>query len=43
MSAVLGNRLVIAISSRTLFDLDASHEIYEHDGLDAYRRYQIEH
>ena len=43
MTTVLGNRLVIAISSRTLFDLDASHEIYEHDGLDAYRRYQIEH
>jgi 5'-nucleotidase len=43
MAAVLGNRLVIAISSRTLFDLDASHEVFEREGLEAYHRYQIEH
>lgn len=35
-------KLVIGISSRTLFDLDASHRIYERDGLQAYREYQIE-
>ena len=34
-------RLVVAISSRALFDLGESHELFEHDGLDAYRRYQI--
>lgn len=43
MSTALGNRLVIAISSRTLFDLDASHEVFEREGLEAYHRYQIEH
>lgn len=43
MPTALGNRLVIAISSRTLFDLDASHEVFEREGLEAYHRYQIEH
>ncbi len=38
-----GNKLVVAISSRALFDLDESHEIFERDGLEAYQRYQIEH
>ncbi len=38
----LGDKLVIAISSRALFDLDASHEVYEQDGLESYSRYQIE-
>lgn len=38
-----GNKLVIAISSRALFNLDESHKVYESDGLDAYAAYQIEH
>lgn len=38
----LGNKLVIAISSRALFDLDESHEVYVNEGLEAYARYQIE-
>ena len=33
--------LVIAISSRALFDLDESHEVYEQQGLNAYQEYQI--
>ena len=33
--------LVIAISSRALFDLDLSHQVYEAEGLDAYQQYQI--
>jgi 5'-nucleotidase len=37
------NKLVIAISSRALFNLDDSHRVYEEEGLDAYQRYQIEH
>ena len=37
------DKLVIAISSRALFNLDKSHEVYERDGLEAYSRYQIEH
>jgi len=37
------NRLVVAISSRALFDLGDSHSLFERDGLDAYRQFQIEH
>lgn len=36
-------RLVIAISSRALFDLDEAHQVYEEQGLAAYSRYQVEH
>ena len=35
--------LTVAISSRALFDLDESNRIFETEGLDAYRRFQIEH
>lgn len=35
--------LIIAISSRALFNLDASHEVYESEGLEAYQQYQIRH
>ena len=35
-------KLVVAISSRALFDLDASHAVYEADGEEAYCRYQVE-
>ena len=37
----LENKLVIAISSRALFNLDDSHEVYEREGLSAYSDYQI--
>ncbi len=33
--------LVVAISSRALFDLDASHAVFEAEGLKAYAEYQI--
>lgn len=35
-------RLVVAISSRALFDLAESHRVFEADGVDAYHRYQVE-
>lgn len=38
-----GNKLVIAISSRALFNLDESHKVYENEGLEAYAAYQIDH
>lgn len=38
-----GDKLVIAISSRALFNLDASHQVYINEGLAAYARYQIDH
>ena len=34
--------LTVAISSTALFDLSTSNEIYESQGLEAYRRYQID-
>lgn len=37
------DKLVVAISSRALFDLDESHGIFETQGVDNYARYQIEH
>ncbi|CDF83283.1 5'-nucleotidase [Pseudomonas sp. QL9] len=43
MAAGLGDKLVVAISSRALFDLRESHEVYENDGVEAYRQYQISH
>ena len=33
--------LVVAISSRALFDLDESHAVFESEGLEAYAEYQI--
>ncbi len=43
MAFNFADKLVVAISSRALFDLDASHAIFEQDGVEAYCRYQIEH
>jgi 5'-nucleotidase len=36
------NHLVVAISSRALFNLEESHEIFESEGVEAYCRYQVE-
>ena len=36
------SKLIIGISSRALFDLDESHEIYKKEGLKSYENYQIE-
>jgi 5'-nucleotidase len=36
------NPLIVAISSRALFDLEQSHRIFEESGVDEYCRYQIE-
>ena len=35
------DKLVIAISSRALFNLDESHQVYEQQGLQAYSEYQV--
>ncbi len=37
------DRLVIAISSRALFDLDDSDRVYKEQGLKAFAEYQVEH
>ena len=39
----LDDKLVVAITSRALFDLDEAHRIFEQHGLDAYRAYQLKH
>lgn len=36
-------RLIVAISSRALFDLSDSHQVYQARGVDAYREYQVAH
>lgn len=37
----LAGQLVVAISSRALFDLSESHRVFEEQGVEAYARYQI--
>jgi 5'-nucleotidase len=36
-------RLIVAISSRALFDLSESHRVFESEGVHAYRDYQVAH
>ena len=43
MASTLTEKLVIAISSRALFDLDESHSVYVDQGLEAYSAYQVSH
>lgn len=43
MSKGFGSKLIIAISSRALFNLEDSNAVYEKQGLDAYSQYQIDH
>ncbi|MBR7032041.1 MAG: 5'-nucleotidase [Clostridia bacterium] len=39
----LKDRLVVGISSRALFDLEEANEVFEREGLPAYRKYQRDH
>lgn len=39
----LKDTLVIGISSRALFNLEKENDIYEKEGLSAYRKYQVKH
>lgn len=43
MSKKISHKLVVAISSRALFDLDASNSVFEEQGIEAYANYQIQH
>lgn len=43
MSVNFGDKLVIAISSRALFDLSESDRVFREQGLKAYSQHQIEH
>jgi len=42
MPAAIDHRLIVAISSRALFDLSESHAVYEREGVEAYQRHQVE-
>ncbi len=43
MAEDISNKLIIAISSRALFDLDESNRIFETEGVDSYAEYQKSH
>jgi len=43
MSYDLQNKLVIAISSRALFDLEEENSIFDREGLEVYYAHQLEH
>ncbi|MCC5811976.1 MAG: 5'-nucleotidase [Ectothiorhodospiraceae bacterium] len=43
MPVTFDNKLVLAISSRALFDMSESHRVFEEQGVDAYCQYQREH
>lgn len=38
----IGEKLVIAISSSAMFDMEASHHVYKEEGLASYSQYQID-
>lgn len=43
MAIDISHKLIVAISSRALFDLNESNRIFEEKGIDEYAKYQIEH
>jgi 5'-nucleotidase len=43
MPVSFDGKLVVAISSRALFDLEASNRVFEEEGVAAYQRYQLAH
>jgi 5'-nucleotidase len=43
MSSHSAKKLIVAISSRALFDLDESNHVFEAKGIEAYASYQIQH
>lgn len=43
MTETTARKLIVAISSRALFNLDDSHKVYINEGVEAYRQYQIDH
>jgi 5'-nucleotidase len=43
MPVTFDGKLVVAISSRALFDLEASNRVFEEAGVEAYWKYQLDH
>lgn len=43
MNTDISHKLIVAISSRALFDLDESNQVFDSLGVEEYSRYQIDH
>lgn len=43
MAVDLSQILVVGVSSRALFNLEQENELFEKEGIDAFRKYQLEH
>jgi 5'-nucleotidase len=43
MASDLSETLVIGVSTRALFDLEAENDVFEREGVAGYRKYQLEH
>lgn len=43
MSKAPTRKLVVAVSSRALFDLEDEHDLFEKKGYEAYRDFQVRH
>ena len=43
MAVDFSNVLVVGVSTRSLFNLEKENELYEKEGIAAYRRYQLDH
>lgn len=43
MPVDLSDQLVIGVSTRSLFDLEKENEIFEKEGIEGYRKFQLEH
>ena len=43
MTTPIEQQIVIAVSSRALFNLESEHHIFEEQGVEAYRAWQVAH
>ena len=41
--SITADQLVVAVSSRALFDLEKEHQLFEKEGYEAFKDYQVEH
>ena len=41
--SITADQLVVAVSSRALFDLEKEHQLFEKEGYEAFKDYLVEH
>ena len=41
--SITADQFVVAVSSRALFDLEKEHQLFEKEGYEAFKDYQVEH